>query len=121
MTAHVSVAKSAETPRLILAPEDEGRVVPFWLVRQQSRAAGSGNAAGSGDAAGNAAANLDTFLVEAAAPSSLTIKDPASNDASKMASINMRIPVLSNPDAIKAGSRLVVKAEGARKRKAPTE
>ena len=110
VTAHVSLRSSAESQVYINGPEDiaSESPKPFWLARNQS----IGEAAES--------ANLDTYIVEVGAPSSLTIKDPAYKAACKTAPIKMRIPIMSNPDRIEAGDRLIVKMKG-RKRKAEAD
>ena len=81
--------------------EEEEGVMPFWMAREQKEE-------------GKEAANLDTYMVEMASPSSLTIRTPGFAAANKLPQVKMRLPVLSNPDKIKAGARLVI----SKKRKA---
>ena len=75
--------------------------------RAQSQAADSGDVV-----------NLDTFIVEVTAHNALAIKSPKYKDACKAQTIKIKIPVLSNPESIKAGSRLIVKPARGSKRKA---
>ena len=107
VVAHVSMPKSVETPLYICTPENGDRVVPHWLVRAQSQAADSGDVV-----------NLDTFIVEVTAHNALAIKSPKYKDACKTQPIKIKIPVLSNPESIQAGSRLIVKPARGSKRKA---
>ena len=107
VTAFVSLPKSAESQRYINGPADlvSDYIRPYWLVRDHQNAADSGEKP-----------NLDTFIVEVTGPNSLGIKDPIFKVACATAPIKMRIPVLSNPDRIQAGSLLVAQTRG-RKRK----